>query len=57
MTMSVAIRSRNFNEVPEQPSDHTQMTMSIATVAQKALRRLGVRIVPLDEFPDLGGNG
>ena len=29
------------------------MTESIATIAQKALRRLGVRIVPLDDSPTL----
>ena len=29
------------------------MTVSIATIAQKALRRLGVRIVPLDDSPTL----
>ena len=29
------------------------MTMSIATIAQKSLRRLGVRVVPLDDSPVL----
>ena len=29
------------------------MTMSIATIAQKSLRRLGVRVVPLDDSPTL----
>ena len=29
------------------------MTVSIATIAQKALRRLGVRVVPLDDSPTL----
>ena len=29
------------------------MTTSIGTIAQKALRRLGVRVVPLDDSPDL----
>ena len=29
------------------------MTESIGTIAQKALRRLGVRIVPLDDSPTL----
>ena len=29
------------------------MTMSIGTIAQKALRRLGVRVVPLDDSPTL----
>ena len=29
------------------------MTMSVGTIAQKALRRLGVRVVPLDDSPTL----
>ena len=29
------------------------MTVSVATIAQKALRRLGVRVVPLDDSPTL----
>ena len=29
------------------------MTMSVGTIAQKSLRRLGVRIVPLDDSPTL----
>jgi hypothetical protein len=29
------------------------MTTSVGTIAQQALRRLGVRIVPLDDSPTL----